>query len=245
MRERVMVRDLEFAGHYTRTLVRFLQEERGRNGDETNHEGKSLGNSNGHITVRTILRAARVNTSLSRSGSASRTQAGRRRRRDAAAAAVATTRQTRGRAGGQGRKTGGRSRLRNAFLEDRAFTPRDLGTVRLSGLSRRGAVSVFISNGEPGRPVFLSRRRGGELVEIDGRVGKNLRAWVRKQDFLGGINRSDHLEGNHIQVVPSHELNLHVRPFSSGVDLPYNYALSPLFERITRTRDTRLRVGPG
>lgn len=30
------------------------------------------------------------------------------------------------------------------------------------------------------------------------------------------------LEGNHSQVVPGLELNLHVRPFSSGVDGPLN-----------------------
>jgi len=41
------------------------------------------------------------------------------------------------------------------------------------------------------------------------------------------------LEGNHIQVGPSLELNLHVCPCSSGIDGPLNYTVPSFLERIT------------
>ena len=38
---------IRFVGHHTR----FLYEERGGSGDETNDKDQSLGNSNGHTTI--------------------------------------------------------------------------------------------------------------------------------------------------------------------------------------------------
>jgi len=106
-----------------------------------------------------------------------------------------------------------------------------------------GTVSVFIGNGEPSGPELLGRGGGSKLVEIDGRVGSDLRAWVYVFGFLGGINGGDHLERNHSQVAPGLELNLHIRPFSGAVDSPFNPAIPSLLVRITGTRDTRVRVG--
>jgi len=80
----------------------------------------------------------------------------------------------------------------------------------------------LVGNGEPSRPVFRSRRIGAEFVEIDGRVGINKWAGVRKPSLLGSINRGDRLEGNHVVVVPGLEFDQHVRPFPSRVGIPLN-----------------------
>jgi len=150
-----------------------------------------------------------------------------------------------GRAGRQGVHARGRgSRHRTAVAGDRAGTPRNLVAVRLSGLRRRGALSILISNGEPSRPEFLRRGGGGELVEIDGRVGRDLRAREYKLCFLGGVDCGDKHEGNHGNVVPSLELNLHILPLSSGVGTPLYRAVSSLLVGITRTRDSGCGVGP-
>jgi len=217
-----------------------LEEECGGSDDKTNHKDKSFGNSHDLVTVRIALRAARGTASVSWSGGAGRTHAGRRRQRAAGA-----LEQSGGRAGRQGVHARGRgSRHRTAVAGDRAGTPRNLVAVRLSGLRRRGALSILISNGEPSRPEFLRRGGGGELVEIDGRVGRDLRAREYKLCFLGGVDCGDKHEGNHGNVVPSLELNLHILPLSSGVGTPLYRAVSSLLVGITRTRDSGCGVGP-
>ena len=42
-------------------------------------------------------------------------------------------------------------------------------------------------------------------------------------------------EGNHSHIVPSLELNLHICPFSSGVETPFNITISPLLVGIAGT----------
>jgi len=164
-----------------------------------------------------------------------------RRRNPAAAAATGKTGRWTGR---QGRGVrGGGYRRGGTVAEEVTSTPRNLVAVRLGGLVGRGAVSVLVGDGEPGGPVFLSRRRSIEFVEIDGRVGRNVGTRVCILALLGAIDRGDRHERNHVIVVSSLEYNLHVGPLSSGVGLPLDYAVSSLLIRITRAWDNRVGVG--
>ena len=54
----------------------------------------------------------------------------------------------------------------------------------------------------------------------------------------GGVSRREEirtLKRDHVIIVSSHELNLHVGPFPGGVSIPYNHTISSLFIGITRT----------
>lgn len=101
------------------------------------------------------------------------------------------------------------------------------GTVG-GGLSRRCGRVICPCDEEPGCPLGVGQVVGaGELVEVDGGVGRNGWADPGVRGQLGSVNVSRN--GPHVGhglIITSHELNGHRGPFSRGISGPLEFTLS-------------------
>lgn len=94
--------------------------------------------------------------------------------------------------------------------------------VGLGRVGRRCGLAVCGGNGETSRPGLDVLVGVGELVEVDGRVGRDFWAWVGEDTVdctvLLGRNGG---EVDHGEIAASHELDGHVFPHGVGVGISF------------------------
>lgn len=106
-------------------------------------------------------------------------------------------------------------------------------------------MTVGIGDGEASGPVNGTRRGGGKLVEVDGGVGRDCRAWIIERSFggVGSVNSCNSRDMIHLKVTSRHEFNVHDFPDTSGIGIPSNMTGCALIEDVTGTRLGWVGVG--
>jgi hypothetical protein len=128
-------------------------------------------------------------------------------------------------------------------VDETAGTPADGLTVRLDGVGWRNSLAGCVSNSETGSPLKTSwSGSSGELVEVDGRVGFDLRAGIgeRSDGWVGTVERCYSLEVDHGCIRTSHQLDVHFLPNASCVGCPSNGTFCSFVSGWGRSRN---RVG--
>jgi len=97
----------------------------------------------------------------------------------------------------------------------------------LSGIRRGSCHPSVAGNGETGRPQSVIGGRRRELIEVDCSVRYDFRTCPREgvRGCACSIHSGYRGQGNHVEIVPSHELDVHRLPYAGGIRGPGDRAL--------------------